>query len=67
MEKEKAERAELQGEFRSVMNQLKEDFDVNDLDQADERIKEAEESLKAMNKSIRDKIEELEEMMGRHG
>lgn len=67
LEEEKAERAELQGEFRSLMNQLKEDFGVSDLDEAEVQIEEEEARLEEMEREVREQVEELEGLMRRYG
>ena len=62
LEEKKAKRLELQGELKSLMNQLKE-LGVNSLDEAMETIKQMERDLEYMKETIENQIEEIEELM----
>ena len=63
LEEQKGERAEKQGELKSVMKQLKMDFNIDSIDQAGVLIKTEEESLQDMENSISTQITEIEELM----
>lgn len=63
LEEEKAQRSELQGELKSVLKQLKQDFDVTSIDEAERQIKEYEEELEDMEAAIIEQINEVERLM----
>lgn len=62
LEEKKAKRLELQGELKSLMNQLK-DLGVNSLEEAEEMIHQMEKDLEHMKETIENQIEEIEELM----
>ncbi len=63
IEKKKPEmQLELQGELKSLMNQLKE-LGVNNLEEAEEMIHQMEKDLEKMRESIEEQIEQIEELM----
>lgn len=63
LEEEKSRRSELQGEYKSIMKQLKEDFKVNSIKQAEEKIEAEEKKLNEIEESIDEQIEEIENIM----
>ena len=62
LEEKKAKRLELQGELKSLMNQLKE-LGVNSLEEAEEMIHQMEKDLEKMRESIDEEIKEIEGLM----
>ena len=62
LEEKKAKRLELQGELKSLMNQLKE-LGVNSLEEAEEMIHQMEKDLEKMRESIEEEIKEIEGLM----
>ena len=62
LEEKKAKRLELQGELKSLMNQLKE-LGVNSLEEAEEMIHQIEKDLEKMRESIEEEIKEIEGLM----
>ncbi len=62
LEQKKAKRLELQGELKSLMNQLKE-LGVNSLEEAEEMIHQMEKDLEKMRESIEEQIEQIEGLM----
>jgi len=62
LEEKKAKRLELQGELKSLMNQLKE-LGVNSLEEAEEMIHQMEKELEEIRESIEEQIEQIEELM----
>ena len=62
LEEKKAKRLELQGELKSIMNQLKE-LGVNSLEEAEEMIHQMEKDLEKMRESIEEEIKEIEGLM----
>ena len=62
LEEKKAKRLELQGELKSLMNQLKE-LGVNSLEEAEEMIHQMEKDLVKMRESIEEQIEQIEGLM----
>jgi len=62
LEEKKAKRLELQGELKSLMNQLKE-LGVNSLEEAEEMINQMEKDLEKMKESIEEEIKEIERLM----
>jgi len=63
LEEEKSQRSELQGEYKSVMKQLKDDHGAESLEQAEKKIKKEQEELQEMEESIRERVEEVESLM----
>ena len=63
MERQKEERAELQGELKSLMNQLEQEFGVKTIPQAEKKAKKIGEELKELEQTISGQIKEIEEMM----
>ena len=62
LEEKKAKRLELQGELKSLMNQLKE-LGVDSLEEAEEMTHQMEKDLEKMRESIKEQIEEIEGLM----
>ena len=62
LEEKKAKRLELQGELKSLMNQLKE-LGVNSLEEAEEMIHRMEKELGEIRESIEEQIEQIEALM----
>ena len=63
LEEKKSKRSELQGEHKGVMKQLKQEFGVDSLEDAERRIREEEQELQKMEEEIRAQIYEVEELM----
>ena len=63
LEKQKEQRAELQGELKSLMNQLEQEFGVKTILQAEKKAKKIGEELKELEQTISGQIKEIEEMM----
>ena len=63
LEQKKSQRSELQGELNSVMKQLQEEFGVETLEQAEERLEKEKQGLQEMETAVREQVEEIEEMM----
>lgn len=64
IEKEKTEKARVQGELDSTLSQLKREFKVSSLEEAQAQLVEEENALKQLQQSISTALEELEELMG---
>ncbi len=62
LEEKKAKRLELQGELKSLMNQLKE-LGVSSLEEAEEMIHQIEKELEEIRESIEEEIKEIEGLM----
>ena len=62
LEEKKVKRLELQGELKSLMNQLKE-LGVNSLEEAEEMIHQMEKELGEIKESIEEQIEQIEGLM----
>ncbi len=62
LEEKKAERAELQGEMKSLMKQL-EEFGISTIEQAQSHIEKEEALLIEMKESIERQLQSIEEMM----
>ena len=62
LEEKKAKRLELQGELKSLMNQLRE-LGVNSLEEAEEMIHRMEKELGEIRESIEEQIEQIEALM----
>jgi len=62
LEEKKAKRLELQGELKSLMNQLKE-LGVDSLEEAEEMINQIEKELEEIRESIEEEIKEIEGLM----
>ena len=62
LEQKKSQRSELQGELNSVMKQLQEEFGVETLEQAEERLEKEKQGLQEMETVVRERVEEIEEM-----
>lgn len=64
LEKEKERKSQLQGELKSIMGQLEDEFKVSSIEQAEELLAEYKEKLQKMKASLHRKIEQLEEEIG---
>lgn len=64
LEKEKERKSQLQGELKSIMGQLEDEFKVSSIEQAEELLAEYKEKLQKMKDSLHRKIEQLEEEIG---
>jgi len=62
LEKKKTQRSELQGELKSLMGQLK-DLGIETIEQAETCTEEWEKELQGLEKTIREGIKEIEELM----
>jgi predicted transcriptional regulator len=65
LETQKEQRSQLQGELRSLMKQLKDEFDVDTLEGAEALLEEQTEALNELEQELETKIKELEEEMGK--
>ena len=65
LEKQKEQRSQLQGELRSLMKQLKDEFDVDTLQGAEALLEEQTEALDELEQELETKIKGLEEEMGK--
>ena len=63
LEEKKSKRSELQGELKSIQKQLKEEFHVECLEDAETLIEEEEKKLHKMEKEIQEGLQELEILM----
>jgi len=63
IEREKAARAELQGELKTLMKQLKEDFGISSLSDADKKIAILERDIDVMEAELEKKVREIERIM----
>ncbi len=67
LEKQKEQRAELQGELKSLMSQLEQEFGVKTIPQAEKKAEKIGEELKKLEQTISGQIKEIEEMMEMEG
>lgn len=63
LEGQKSRRSELQGELKSLMKQLKQEFKIDSVEQAEKQIEKEEKELSKMEGSIIEQIEEIENLM----
>ncbi len=63
LEEEKGARAELQGELNSIMKQLKDDFEADSLEAAEEMIIQDSAELDRMEEEIEQELAEIERLM----
>ncbi len=63
LENEKARRSELQGELRSVMKQLKQEYSVDTLEEAEELLEETRQRVEAIEADLLKKVEEAEALL----
>lgn len=61
LNKLKEQRSELQGEFRMLMTNLKEDFQVNSLDEAEKALATMTRELKQLEARLKSQVVALEE------
>lgn len=64
LENEHAKQAELRGELKSLMTQLKTEFNLDSLEVAEARLNELEQLIEEHEEIINAKIEELEGAFG---
>jgi predicted nucleic acid-binding Zn-ribbon protein len=64
LEIHKAQRLELQGELKSLNKQMEEDYGVKTLPQAEKLMEKLDKKLQEKEKSIKHRIQEIEELMG---
>lgn len=64
LENERAKQAELKGELKSLMTQLKTEFNLDSLEVAEARLNELEQLIEEHEEIINAKIEELEGAFG---
>jgi len=62
IEDEKAKQSELKGELKSIMKQLKDEFNVQSLDEAAELLESMQEDLEKYEKTIQEKLEKAKEL-----
>lgn len=63
LEKDKNTRLELQGELKSVMKQLQEDFGVSSLEEAEEMQSTMQEEIITIEKQIQEQLQEIRDLM----
>lgn len=63
IEKEKSRRAELQGEIKSLYKQLKQDYSVESVEEAQDMLDEMETRLETIEEDVRTKIQEAEGLL----
>ena len=63
LEEEKNNRAELQGEFNSIMKQLNREFEVDSLEAAEKMIQKEEKRLEEVEQNLIKEAEEIERLM----
>jgi len=61
LEEAKSKRSELQGQSKGLMKQLKEEFELDSLDEAQARIEELNEQLDNLQSALNDALERAEE------
>ena len=64
LENERSKQTELKGELKSLMAQLKNDFNLNSLEEAEAKLEELEQIIHENEEIINAKIEELEGAFG---
>jgi len=64
LENERSKQTELKGELKSLMAQLKNDFNLNSLEEADAKLEELEQIIHENEEIINAKTEELERAFG---
>lgn len=62
IEDEKAKQSELKGELKSIMKQLKDEFNVQSLDEAAELLESMQEDLEKHRETIQEKLEKAKEL-----
>lgn len=63
LEKQKEQRAELQGELKSLMSQLEQEFGVKTIPQAEKKQEKLEKELERLERSLLQQIDDIEKMM----
>jgi len=63
LEQEKARRAELQGELKSLLHQLESEFGVSSLEEAEQLLEQDQKALQEMEEKLRRQVAQLEEQM----
>lgn len=63
LEQKKEERSKLQGELRGLLARMKDEFNVDGLDEADKRLEEMGIELEQMEEQLANQIEAIEELM----
>lgn len=64
LENERSKQTELKGELKSLMAQLKNDFNLNSLEEAEAKLEELEQIIHENEETINAKTEELERAFG---
>ncbi|HCW04377.1 MAG TPA: hypothetical protein DGK91_07550 [Clostridium sp.] len=64
LENERSKQTELKGELKSLMAQLKNDFNLNSLEEAEAKLEELEQIIHENEEIINAKTEELERAFG---
>jgi uncharacterized protein YicC (UPF0701 family) len=64
VEKERRHRDELQGELKSVLKQLKQNYSVETLEEAQELLEDMDSRLQSIEADVQEKIEKAEELLG---
>ena len=63
IEKERRRRDEIQGELKSVLKQLKQNYSVETLEEAQELLEDMDARLQSIEADIREKIEQAEALL----
>jgi hypothetical protein len=63
IEERKTEYAQLEGEKKAILQQLKDGWDCKTVKQAEEKIKSIESEVEVLNTEIEDGLEELEKSL----
>ncbi len=63
LEQEKQQRSEMQGELRSLMSRLEEEFGAKSLEDAQAQVKEKETALATMEQELAQQVEEIQLLM----
>lgn len=64
IEKERRRRDEIQGELKSVLKQLKQNYSVETLEEAQELLEDMDSRLQSIEADVQEKIEKAEELLG---
>jgi len=63
IDSEKSRRSELQGELKSIMKRLSDEFGISSLDEAKKKIDEQKEELENLELKINESIEKIEDLL----
>lgn len=57
LEKERTRQSELQGEYKSALRQLSEEFGVSSIEQAEEKLQEIQKELDELDSTIQERLQ----------